>query len=226
VHAASGSTLPFREVAEQLAGGFSVYGLEASDDDGASSIEDMAFRYVAELDPIRGFSPISLVGWSMGGPVAMEMAREWSGQGVEVSATVMLDSWPPPALFDAEADREQQGRAIKELDIGAAEGVDPTSLGVAGERLTRVTERNRQALLDYRPERFEGQVHHLHATGPLPGAGLRPVGDGGEWTRTVSDLVRRDISGTHFSLLRDDHAIELAATLTDIVEGGLNFEEL
>jgi amino acid adenylation domain-containing protein len=227
VHAASGSALPFQEIAERLAGDFSVYGLEAPGDDrDASSIEEMAARYVAELDPIRDYSPICLVGWSMGGAVAMEMAREWRRRDVEVAATVMLDSWPPPALFDAEAERERQRRAIKELDIGAAEGVDPASLGVAGERLTRVTERNRQALLDYRPEPYDGQVHHLRATGPLPGADIHPVGDGGDWTRVVGDLVRGETLGTHFSLLRGDNAAELAATITDIAEQSLSYEEL
>ncbi|MFJ2511298.1 amino acid adenylation domain-containing protein [Streptomyces griseoviridis] len=227
VHAASGSALPFRELAEHLGGELSVHALQAPGPDtpGAGTVEELALRYLDELEPVRGHGPLFLVGWSMGGSIALEMAREAERRSAPVDATVMLDSWPPAASCATPGERERVRRAIEDLDIGAAEGVDLDTLG--GD-LVQVTERNRRALLAHRPEPWDGRVHLLRAAEPLPVATAVPTPDEDEtaWRGVVPDLVRDVIPGNHLTLLRGDNAADLARRLRRITEESLVFDEI
>jgi thioesterase domain-containing protein len=222
IHAASGSVLPFRELAELLAPDFSVYGLQAPAEGGAS-IGELARRYVEEVEPVRGLSPVCLVGWSMGGCVALEMDRLWRERDVVTAATVMLDSWVPPAVHLDPADRLRARTAIEDLDIGAAEGVDLAALGA---EIIAVTARNRQALLDYVPAPFGGRVHLLSAAEPLAAARVLPPGDGSRWRAVIEDLVHERTPGDHLTLLRAGNATSLAATLRQILADSLAFTEI
>jgi thioesterase domain-containing protein/acyl carrier protein len=96
IHAAGGSALPFIRLAHHLAE-FSTYALQAPgvDDDNLPlpSVEAYAAHYVTVVDQIRGYSPVLVAGWSFGGNIALEMSRLWKERGMEVAATLLLDSW-------------------------------------------------------------------------------------------------------------------------------------
>lgn len=62
-----------------------MYGIEADLADGADQVETMAAEYVAAVDAVLGPRPLILVGWSIGGCVALEMARCWQERGIEPS---------------------------------------------------------------------------------------------------------------------------------------------
>lgn len=225
IHAAGGSVLPFQEVAGRLADSFSVFALQAPDD-AAASIAELAARYVTEVDQVRGLSPVCLAGWSMGGCIALEMAREWQQRGVDVAATVMLDTWVPPALFEIDEERATQCRAIEDVDMEPAGYAEPIAGGALTAQMSRVAERNRLAMRDYRPVPFAGQVYYLRATEQLSVTTTRPVGDGSTWERAISDLIMRDIPGNHFTLFAAEHAQDLAKTLTAIAEDALSNNEI
>ncbi|WP_308192485.1 non-ribosomal peptide synthetase [Gordonia sp. 'Campus'] len=59
-----------------------------------ASIRDLAARYVDEVRRIVPQGPIHLVGWSIGGLIAQDMAAELREQGVEVGFLGLLDSYP------------------------------------------------------------------------------------------------------------------------------------
>ncbi len=96
VHGASGSIL-LRALGARLGKEYDVYGIEADLADGADQVETMAAEYVAAVDAVLGPRPLILVGWSIGGCVALEMARCWQERGIEAVATVLMDTWLPPA---------------------------------------------------------------------------------------------------------------------------------
>jgi len=226
IHAAGGSVLPFQEVAGRLADRFSVFALQAPDDDAAASIAELAARYVPEVDRVRGLGPVCLAGWSMGGCIALEMAREWRQRGVDVAATVMLDTWVPPALFEVDEERAMQRRAIEDLDMAPAGYAEPIARGALAAQMSRVTERNRLAMRDYWPVPFAGQVYYLRASEQLALTTTRPVGDGSKWGRAITDLIMRDIPGNHYTLLAAEHVQDLAETLTAIAEDALCHGEI
>jgi amino acid adenylation domain-containing protein len=230
IHATSGSALPFRDVARSLGEDFSAYALQTPDvltDHAGHTIEDLAARYVGAVDGVRGLSPVFLVGWSMGGCVALEMARMWRAQGAGVTGTVMLDTWLPPRGLSASAfGSAELHAAFPEVDVLAMEGLD-VALGAEApeelERLRRVIELNSAAYLEYAPKPFDGEVHLLRARETPDAAGPgTPVDLGHDygWGAVVRSVVTRDIAGTHYTLLAEENAPDLAATIREIAEGG------
>ncbi|MCW5831409.1 MAG: amino acid adenylation domain-containing protein [Labilithrix sp.] len=232
VHAASGSVLPFLEVAKRLEGEFSIFGLQAPDvvgDGEEYSIPTLAARYVAAVDAVRGMSPLVLAGWSMGGCVALEMARLWRATGVDVAALLMLDTWTPPSVLASPDDRRGLRDTILQLDVLGFEGFnrDDASFVDAFGVLERVLCRNRRAFLDYEPGWFDGTVDLLRAVDDFPDAGARfpdvyEAADRG-WTSRIRDVVVHSIGGNHFTLLAKENAPALASAIRATIDARLSF---
>ncbi|MET9960471.1 amino acid adenylation domain-containing protein [Streptomyces sp. NPDC006326] len=238
VHGAGGSALPFRAVGEALGDDHDVYAVQAVDGPGEPprTIEEIARRHVEAVDAVRGPRPLLLAGWSVGGCIALEMARTWQDRGAEVIGTVLLDTWlPPAALAETDADAAEQARAaFAAMDLLAGE--DRTREGLAGlpaaetDRIGELLERHRAAFLGYAPRPCTGPVHLLRAARPFPDpridlpAALR--GEDHGWRALISDLTTRDIPGDHFTLVSEEHAAELAKEIRGIVEDSLSFNEI
>ncbi|WP_460945965.1 non-ribosomal peptide synthetase [Spirosoma daeguense] len=98
VHGAGLNVLLFNTVAQHLHADQPIYGLQARGlnnvDEPCQTIEEMAAHYVSEIVAHDPYGPYSLSGFSLGGVIAYEMARQLVEQGKKVSLV---------ALFDAEA---------------------------------------------------------------------------------------------------------------------------
>ena len=57
------------------------------------SLEELARKYIQEIKCIQSSGPYSLGGWSLGGVIAYEMARQLEQEGESVPAIYMLDSF-------------------------------------------------------------------------------------------------------------------------------------
>ncbi|WP_432056828.1 non-ribosomal peptide synthetase [Streptomyces sp. bgisy022] len=229
VHAAGGSVLPFYEVAQRLGDEFSVYALQSLADDPVVTVEEMASRYVAAVDAVRGVAPVVLAGWSMGGCVAVEMARIWLLRGEPVAATLLLDTWAPPSFMSSEAEAAQVREACLSLDVLRLEGADEGAAGALAE-LTTLVERNRAAFLDYWPEFFPAEVDLLRAGDPLPaGASGFPAGymdDDRGWRAFVAGLETTEVRGSHLTLFDAEHVDDLTAAIRDAVGRRLGYDEI
>jgi len=229
VHASSGSALPFHDVAVSLGDEFSSYAMQ-SPEAGGYTVESLAATYVEEVDRVRGMSPVVLAGWSMGGCVAMEMARIWRGRGVELAGVGLLDTWPPPAVHTDPADRADSRAAVLDMDVIAAEGLD-TALGERAadelERLRTAIEHNRTAFVNYVPPRFDGVVHLLRAAQRQDDtfARLHSTVDYG-WGRLIDEVVPIEVPGSHYSLLREENASSLADAIRTMATAGMSYGEI
>jgi amino acid adenylation domain-containing protein len=236
VHAAGGSALPFLEVARHLEKDFSVYGLQAPGVDDAaaepcSSVEQYTELYLKLLDKVRGYSPVVLAGWSFGGNVAVEMTRRWKESGVEVAATLLLDSWVADRSGPSGGVCEETARAVRRIDFLAQEGSAAAAEGAADlpwARLRRVLEANVGAFLRYEPAWFDGEVDLLRAVEPFPAtAGEAPASylsrDRG-WGRHVRRVVVHDVGGHHFDMVAAENAASLAKKIRAIAEARLSSE--
>ncbi len=143
VHPIGGGVLCYRELVEALPPGPVVLGAQHAGLDGgpvAGSVAELADRYGQQLAAAVPGGDVVLAGWSMGGVIALEIARRL-GPGV-VRRVVVLDGWAAadPAGPPADpADVEREFRA----DLAA----EP-----AGEqRLFAVYQANHRALREHRP---------------------------------------------------------------------------
>ncbi|MES1245512.1 MAG: amino acid adenylation domain-containing protein [Acidobacteriota bacterium] len=98
VHPAGGDVLCFAALARHLGPDQPFYGFQSRGLTGAepplARIEDMAALYIEEMKRAQTQGPYRLGGWSLGGVVAFEMARQLRERGDETALLVILDSVP------------------------------------------------------------------------------------------------------------------------------------
>ncbi|MBU6344947.1 AMP-binding protein [Cylindrospermopsis raciborskii] len=99
IHPLGGELLCYRHLAIHLGTEQPVYGLQCQGLDGEElplvRVEDMAAHYLQEIRTIQPQGPYFLGGYSFGGVVAYEMARQLEKQGEKVSFLAMLDTCRP-----------------------------------------------------------------------------------------------------------------------------------
>ncbi|UUU20353.1 type I polyketide synthase [Streptomyces sp. DSM 40750] len=104
VHAAGGTTDVYRPLVERLGGQRPVYGLERLEE--ARTIAEKARRYAETVAAVHPDGPCLLGGWSFGGFVAQEVARQLTAAGRDVELVVLIDSVRPlPRTEGTPADR-------------------------------------------------------------------------------------------------------------------------
>ncbi|QSQ15806.1 non-ribosomal peptide synthase/polyketide synthase [Myxococcus landrumensis] len=153
VHAVGGAVGPYRMLARLLGTERPFYGLQAPGLDGSEApleqVEELARRHVAALRAVRPEGPYVLGGWSLGGVVAFEMARELERQGQRVEQLVLLDSFAPG---DEALAREPDGALLlagMAMDLARTAGAEPTLrpellMGLADEeQIARVAQHAR-----------------------------------------------------------------------------------
>ncbi len=101
VHPAGGNVLAFLPLARALGPEQPFYALQSrgleDDAEPFARVEDMAAHYIEEVRSVDPEGPYHLAGWSFGGLVAFEMARQLQAAGREVALLALLDTAAPAA---------------------------------------------------------------------------------------------------------------------------------
>ena len=237
VHPGGGTVLCYRDLAQRLR--VPVYGLQAPGlADGESAIESVETLASIYLDAIVRKQPSGayrLGGWSFGGVVAFEIARQLRQQNRDVELLAVLDVHAPGAIAPEAWNRDNahllvdifaedigvrhddlRGRSIDEqLDIitrrAISAGLFPAGFTSAmARRAWDVFQTHRRA-----ERRYEG--------GPLAGELLLVTSDSRVnetdptlgWTRFANHVVRRAVPGNHQQILRVPAVDALAEALTE-----------
>lgn len=99
VHEVLGGVLFYGDLARYLGSDQPVYGLQPRGLDKEQAphtrIEDMATQYTGEIRALQPDGPYLLAGFSFGGKVAFEMARQLHAQGQEVGLLALFDTHGP-----------------------------------------------------------------------------------------------------------------------------------
>ncbi|MBZ4417373.1 amino acid adenylation domain-containing protein [Myxococcus sp. RHSTA-1-4] len=150
VHPIGGSALCYVPLSKHLGPEQPLYGLEAPGLDGSrepfTSLEAMAAAYLEVVLKTQPDGPYFLAGWSMGGLVVFEMARELLRRGKSVALVALIDSWVPmlqPGATPARLDDTLvlQGFA---MELGKMAGHE---VSLSSEELAPLTPEARHALL-------------------------------------------------------------------------------
>jgi thioesterase domain-containing protein len=108
VHAAGGTVHSYRSLARHLAPEQPFFALQARGLDGVEEpctrVDEMARSYVAAVRKVCPRGPYRLGGWSFGGLVAFEMARQLLAEGEEVAVLALLDTHLPRPRHEPDAD--------------------------------------------------------------------------------------------------------------------------
>jgi len=108
LHAGFGTVFDYEPLARKLDGHRSVYGLQCrmllDRDWQDESLPTMAIDYAHYIRHKQPEGPYHLLGWSLGGALAMLVAQELESQGQEVAFTGLVDSFLPVTGDPVEAD--------------------------------------------------------------------------------------------------------------------------
>jgi thioesterase domain-containing protein len=91
-HPAGGLAWPYQPLGNYL--DCPIIGIQQAHDDEPESIRSMATRYADRLQAVHPSGPYSLLGWSLGGVIAHEVAIELCRRGCEVPNLILLDAVP------------------------------------------------------------------------------------------------------------------------------------
>ncbi|BAZ45307.1 amino acid adenylation domain protein [Chondrocystis sp. NIES-4102] len=99
IHPVNGNILCYRPLAAAFGKDYPFYGLQARGLDGtprtATSLEEIANDYIQEIQLVQPHGPYFLGGYSFGGFVAYEMARQLEQQGEKVGLVALIDCLGP-----------------------------------------------------------------------------------------------------------------------------------
>lgn len=232
---AYGLTLAYRALAERLPG----RAMAALDmmTPTTWSIEALAAAAIQQLRAAQPRGPYWLIGWSFGGVLAFEVARQL-GAG-EVARLILLDSAAPGSAFDFGAgDPETAAQAARlvghmfglplELDPDALRGQTPQAMCTAlldvaeAHGVPISAELRRQALTVVEVREASMAAWRRYAPSPWPGAAwiVRASGAEADWTAGWEALItgpitRRVVTGTHVGMLDEPHATAVIAALAE-----------
>ena len=207
-HPIGGNVLCYLRLAEHLAPDQPLYALQAAGGEPGTeplrSMPELARSYLAAIRQVQPHGPYAIGGWSFGGFVAFEMARQLRLAGEEVSQLILIDSIAlrpdsRPDVTDhtllewffwdvlwlgqgADTPVEELPGGLPDEEKLAFIGRRASAAGVlpqeafhsAVRRLYDVFLANWQAMIDYRPTGVDLDITLLRAKDPLPDV-LQPI---------------------------------------------------
>lgn len=98
-HASGGHAWCYKDLVQYLDNDQPFYGIQAREPEEGlvahMQIEAMASEYVEAIQSVQSSGPYLLCGWSMGGVIAFEMARQLQQRGERIGLLALLDSQAP-----------------------------------------------------------------------------------------------------------------------------------
>ncbi|MZF89103.1 alpha/beta fold hydrolase [Streptomyces sp. SID5643] len=205
------------------------------------SVSELADHYLELLRTeglIAPAAPPTLIGWSMGGLIAMEMACVLDAAAAARPEVVLIDS-PPPGPADREPDLVEEFSGYLSAAVGRAETTTSREcpdhatlrawardLEIIGpeidetrfRRLIELFRTNVRALDEDRIPPYGGPVLYLAAADDASERRWAP------WQAALGPgLEVRAVPGNHFSMMARPHVAELAGRIgqwTDLSSGG------
>jgi len=239
IHPVGGEVLSYVHLARSLSSERSVYGLQRPDGARAEAIEEMAAGYLQAMRQVQPEGPYTLGGWSMGGVVAFEMARQLETRGESADTVVLIDSFAPGAVPEEPLSGGALAAAFA-YDMARLLGIDlagaPAGLAELDEdEALRQLAGQAQAAgllppgldlpeLQRRFATFAANARALerYAGGPcaapilLVRASGRPAPQDLGWTRFAQNPIElHETPGDHYTLLHTSHVGTLASVLRE-----------
>jgi len=202
VHPVSGLAWCYAGLAETLRDR-PLYGLQATGES-PDSVTTLAHRYVEHVRSVQPEGPYHLLGWSLGGNIAHEMAVQLRAAGADVATLALLDSFPPDAVPDRSAAPEHA--------VGETEGLDPEMV----RRVVETGERLEVAAQQHRPGVFDGDAVLFTASHEPDGrCGLPDL-----WRRFVTGrILEKPVPCLHSEMGAPAPLQHVAGVLAELYEG-------
>nr|WP_223759268.1 non-ribosomal peptide synthase/polyketide synthase [Myxococcus sp. RHSTA-1-4] len=249
VHPVGGSVLAYLELAKRMDADQPFYGLQVPAGGAGDSVEEMAARYLEAVREVQPEGPYLLGGWSMGGRVAYEMARQLEARGEKVGLLVIVDARGREEAHAEEQEVEvvlefashlsrlsaihpRAAEVLEHVDAvelaavldgkpGADSGLDEEACAEL-RALWEMFSRNRRASRRYVPQSFDGSLVVLRAA-----EGPADVEEDLGWRGLARGGVEvREVPGDHYSLVAVPQVERLAEVLRTLLARARSAESM
>jgi thioesterase domain-containing protein len=205
-------------LANNLQSSHAIYGMQSPGVDGLqeplNSIERIADYHATAIRHIQPTGPYFLIGYSLGGLVALEIARSLSDAGEEIGFLAMLDSYPYRKYLafgqrirwewsqthrrTADAwKRVKRFPSLLASRLGGNSDRHLQHLGSLERAMLQVQKAQYQALRRYRPRHYRGKVFFVKAGTPS----YFPADPVPIWRQWVEELEVKVVPGNHLDML-------------------------
>jgi amino acid adenylation domain-containing protein len=230
IHPAGGRALAYFELASLLGALWPVWGLQdvAPMDDVPRTVEGLVEEYLRHVRAVQPSGPYLLAGWSFGGRIAYEMARQLAAAGEEVSFLGMIDTGlvEPPGReasdaellaeaiagelpFDLEDLRQAADPVAAVVERAQRAGLLPLDYPVAAARhLLELFKAHLEAARTWRPEPYPGRLTFFAAEEQPEDLADEPTHG---WHALAAELRLVRVPGTHVTLIRDPKNLRVLA---------------
>jgi amino acid adenylation domain-containing protein len=242
IHPGGGSVFSYLDLVRALDIERPFYALQArgleDDQEPIEDVEALAAHYIREMQSVQAAGPYHLGGWSFGGVVAYEMARQLQERGEGVAMLTLLDSQAPGWAGGEELEEDSIFHAFA-LDLTSQFGLEPPDLAegatwtreTALEDLFQAVMRERALPTDQGLEMFT-RMYRVFRANLIAYAHYAPSASySGTWTLLKASeqdpTIQRDdllgwsafdvekltvatIPGQHFSMMREPQVEEIA----------------
>jgi amino acid adenylation domain-containing protein len=230
VHPVGGSVFCYTDLTRALGPDQPVYGLQAVET--GTTLEELAAAYLEALRAVQPEGPYRLGGWSMGGVVAFEMARQLGGQVEQLAILDVpaprpgevdegtLRAWfardlaglqgkpLPPELGSLSADTPLPEAFARVQELGLLpDGLDFT----AASRRYEIFRANLRRIERYAPQPWPGRLHLFRAEASHFDDPADPTLGWGALAAGGVDLHR--LPGSHWAIVRPPAVEAVAAVL-------------
>lgn len=252
IHPAGGTVFCYRELADSLSGDRPVYGLQANGIDGNrpphETLSEMAAHYARVIREKHPTGVVHIAGWSLGGNIAFEVARQLRQRGTEVGVVALLDAGllSPDAEFreedflpllsalfptdmNLELDQLRQKPQDEQLQFfierASQAGIVPDELNAANLAANNamhvfgVFQANVKAVHEYVAESYDGEVHLFR---PLDQGKTNSLFDDPVlgWRDVTEGVHVLQVPGDHAHMLQEPAVVSLAGQLDSLMSGG------
>jgi thioesterase domain-containing protein len=225
-----GTVMEFFQLVRQIETNHPIYGLQLKGMDGVQEpcrrIEELAQFNLDAVRAMQPHGPYILIGYSLGGLVALEMAQRLSKEGEKIALLVMVETYPHWSRLSfghrAAVAKHRVTRLITRIFRRAGlrsstpdnEGWEMLDAPKVGEKFRAVMRRVRddayQMFERYRPHYYKGKIHFVRATEIEP---IYPDDPNAAWAKFAENLVVETAPGNHFNMFAN-HSKDLAAILS------------
>jgi thioesterase domain-containing protein len=240
-HGLGGTAMDFFQLVKHIQSEHPLYGMQAKGTDGVDEpfdrIEDLAQFHLDAIRELQPHGPYFLVGYSLGGLVALEMAQRLTEMGEKIALLAMLESYPHARFLTLRqratiGTRMALNRAstVGRLPVGDAisyiihpsdrrlyvsrdgKGTAPIQLPV-GASFTPTMQRARdsayRSLVRYRPQFYNGTIKFVRAEV----VSNFPDDPAAVWSSLASNFQVETVPGDHLGIL-GTHFESLASVIS------------
>jgi thioesterase domain-containing protein len=229
-HGLGGSAIDFFQPVRYTQSQNPIYGMQARGFDGVEkpfeSIEDMAQFFLDAIRELQPRGPYFLIGYSLGGLVALEMAQQLFENGEKVALLALLETYPHPRYLSlgqrvrlsARITGRQLLTLLRKPTLEALSNIvhsprRPWSISRNGFESSLTMQRVREsaylALMRYRPRFYRGKIKFVRAE---ISSGY-PDNAGAVWTGLADEFECATVPGDHLGIITT-HYERLGAVLT------------